>query len=152
MAAWRRAALAAFPSLKRDLHDRAYSYYQLYFDLLPMVRAAHVAGDDVTLRKIYGFAAWCLQQRRRAGDLYNAACVAFYEHLFDRREDWAAVLPWLSPAVIDECWPLWEARRSLWEDRFGAAAVRELWEALHQRNANASMDHAGRGSVSEDFR
>ena len=133
MAVWRRKALAAFPGLRRELHDREYTYYQLYFDLLPMVRDAHAASDEATLRQIYDFAEWCPRQGRRASDLYNAVCVAFYEHLFDRPEDWAAVIPWLSPAVVDECWPLWESRWSLWDSRFGTKAMRELRTALQQR-------------------
>jgi hypothetical protein len=58
------------------------------------------------LRKIYGFAEWCFEQK--AKDLWNAAGVAFYEHLFDRREYRDQVVPWLSPQVIKGCWGLWE--------------------------------------------
>ena len=40
----------------------------------------------------------------------NAAGVAFYEHLFDGRQDgWAEVIPWLSPFVVRQNWGLWEA-------------------------------------------
>ena len=106
MATWRRKALAAFPELRRWLNthdDTHYTYYTLFFDLLPMSRDAHASGDATTLRAIYEFAEWCLSQRNRADDLYNAALVAFYEHLFDEQEDWAKVLPWLTRAVFDEC-------------------------------------------------
>ncbi len=110
MSAWRRKALALFPHLRRDLHDRSFSYYMLFFDLLPLVRQAHAAHDTVTLRAIYDFAAWCLQQEHRADDLYNAVCVAFYEHLFDHTEDWESVSAWLTPTVAAAVWPLWKVR------------------------------------------
>ncbi|HET8630198.1 MAG TPA: hypothetical protein VFL91_22475 [Thermomicrobiales bacterium] len=108
MAAWRRKALEAFPALRRDLNQRDYSIYELFMDLLPLVQDAHDADDADTLRRIYGFAEWCLSQR--SGDLGNAAGVSFYEHLFDRkdRHDWAKVIPWLSPYVIRDVWGLWE--------------------------------------------
>ncbi|MFN8515255.1 MAG: hypothetical protein U0841_22245 [Chloroflexia bacterium] len=108
MASWRRIAMVRFPHLRQELHDRHYTIYGLYFDLLPMARAAHDADDSETLRQIYTFAGWCFAQRNK--DLWNAAAVAFYEHLFDRRDQWLDVLPWLSDKVIKDCWGLWELR------------------------------------------
>lgn len=110
MSVWRRRALEFFPQLRRELQRRDYSIYLLYFDLLPMVRKAHDTDDADLLRRIYSFAAWCLEQK--AKDLWNAAGVAFYEHLFDDRRYWQKVIPWLSPRVIAECWSLWEWRLS----------------------------------------
>jgi hypothetical protein len=78
----------------------------LYFDLLPMVREAHDNDDHDLLMRIYCFAQWCHAQE--AKDLWNAAGVAFYEHLFDERKYWVEVIPWLSPSVIADCWSLWE--------------------------------------------
>lgn len=106
MAAWRRRAMEAFPELRQELRDREFSVYMLFFELLPLAREAHATSDTVTLKKIYGFAEWCLRQKAEA--LWNAAGVAFYEHVFDERRLWKAVLPWLSPWVIDTCEPLWE--------------------------------------------
>ena len=108
MAAWRRKALELFPELKQDLTNAEYTIYLLYFDLLPMVREAHEVNNRELVQKIYGFAEWCFDQK--AKDLWNAAGVAFYEHLFDFRDDWQKVVPWLSPKVIRGCWPLWEVR------------------------------------------
>jgi hypothetical protein len=110
MAAWRRKAVEQFPTLRCELNNPAHSIYGLFFDLLPMVRDAHHAANEDVLRRIYDFAAWCLGQR--AKDLRNAAGTSFYEHLFDCRDDWTSVIPWLSEKVVADCWGLWEARLS----------------------------------------
>ena len=107
MAVWRRRALELFPQLRRDLQSRDYSVYLLFFDLKPMLRVAHDADDTEELRRIYGFAEWC--SRQTAKDLWNAAGVAFYEHLFDYPEYSERVIPWLSPRVVYYHWSLWEA-------------------------------------------
>jgi hypothetical protein len=107
MAAWRRRALELFPQLQRELNDGEYTVYSLFFDLKPMLRDAHDAGDAELLRRIYGFAEWCAHQH--AKDLWNAAGVAFYEHLFDYPAYSAQIIPWLSPYVVYMHWQLWEA-------------------------------------------
>jgi hypothetical protein len=113
MAAWRRHALELFPTLREDINSGDYTIYMLYFDLLPMVRDAHDANDRDVLRKIYSFAEWCLAQQSE--DLWNAAGVAFYEHLFDETGYRPQVAPWLSPKVVEECWSLWKVRLSTQE-------------------------------------
>jgi hypothetical protein len=81
----------------------------VFFDLLPLVREAHQEGDTEALRRIYGFAEWCFEQK--AKDLWNAAGVAFYEHLFDcHRSLWREYVRWLPPRVVEGCWGLWEWR------------------------------------------
>jgi hypothetical protein len=107
MTEWRRRALELFPQLGRDLQGRDYSIYELFFDLEPMLRAAHDANDTDLLRRIYEFAEWCA--REPAEELWNAAGVAFYEHLFDDPAYSDRVIPWLSPFVVFTHWGLWEA-------------------------------------------
>ena len=85
MAAWRRRALELFSELKNDLFSCKYSTYQLFVALRHMVWRVHDAGDETTLRAIYGFPAWC--RSHRSGEAWNAAGVSFYEHLFDERKD-----------------------------------------------------------------
>jgi hypothetical protein len=108
MASWRKRAIDLFPELRQDLSIKDYSLYQLFSDLLPRVEQAHADGDEELLRRAYGFAAWCAAQK--AKDLWNAAGVAFYEHIFDRWNQRQAVVPWLSPQVIADSWGLWELR------------------------------------------
>ncbi|OAI47654.1 hypothetical protein AYO44_09150 [Planctomycetaceae bacterium SCGC AG-212-F19] len=109
MASWRRKVLTFFPDLRRDVQRPGYSIYMVFFDLLPRVREAHQQGDTETLRRIYGFAEWCFEQQ--AKDMWNAAGVAFYEHLFDsHRSLWPEFVRWLSPRVVEGCMGLWERR------------------------------------------
>jgi hypothetical protein len=108
MAAWRRKALKRFPELRRDLNAPDYSIYQLFFDLLPMVREGHRDHNCEVLRRIYGFADWCIQQKTK--EPLNAAVVAFYEHLFDEPCLWDDITQWLTPLAIEGCLPCWEAR------------------------------------------
>ncbi len=108
MAVWRRKALAAFPDLRQELNRRDYSIYGLFGDLRTTLWEAHEEQDIETLRQIYGFAEWCMT--RRAKILWNPAGVSFYEHIFDRRRFWAAVIPWLSPEVVYQVQGLWEWR------------------------------------------
>lgn len=76
-----------------------------------MVRTAHEEADTETLRRIYSFAEWCFEQK--AHDMWNAAGVAFYEHLFDsHRSLWNQFVQWLSPQIVEGCWRLWESRLS----------------------------------------
>ncbi|HEV2786321.1 MAG TPA: hypothetical protein VGV67_08045 [Solirubrobacteraceae bacterium] len=106
MSAWRSEAERRLPELWRDETARA-TPYLFFFALLPFVHDAHRSGDDHALARAYGFALWCYRQ---AGDLQNAATVAFYEHLFDSWDIHADVLRWLDPQVARDCWPLYEAR------------------------------------------
>jgi len=111
VATWRRKALALFPELRFEVQRPRSTIYGLFFRLLPMVRLAHAEEDDERLRQIYGFAEWCFEQN--AKELWNAAGVAFYEHLFDSHPSlWHEVVEWLSPSVVEGCWGLWEFRLS----------------------------------------
>jgi hypothetical protein len=121
VASWRRKVLALFPDLRLDVQRPDFSIYMVFFDLLPRVREAHKDGDTETLQRVYGFAEWCIKQK--AKDLWNAAGVAFYEHLFDsHRSLWPEFVRWLSPRVVEDCWGLWEWRLSEEE----LAEVRQL--------------------------
>ncbi len=107
MASWRRKVLTWFPDLRREAERPHFTVYSAFFELLPRVREAHMGGDTETLRRIYGFAEWCFRQP--AKDLWNAAGVAFYEHLFDsHRSLWPEFVRWLSPQVVAGVWGLWE--------------------------------------------
>jgi hypothetical protein len=126
MAAWRRRALELFPQLGNELPRREFTIYMLYFDLLPMVRSAHDVNNEEELRRIYGFAEWCMRQK--AENLWNSAAVCFYEHLFDIPEYRTKVVSWLSPFVIEQCWGLWERRLT-------EAEIEEVKRLVEKRSA-----------------
>jgi hypothetical protein len=107
MAAWRRRALELFPNLRRDLTAADYSVYSLFFDLKPLLRQAFDREDTNLVRNIFGFAEWCAGQT--APSLWNAAGVAFYEHLFDFPAYSERIVSWLSPSIVFTHWGLWEA-------------------------------------------
>lgn len=96
-----------FPDLRRDLTEQDSSVYSLFFDLKPLLRDAFDRDDAELVRRIFGFAEWCAAQT--AQPLWNAAGVAFYEHLFDYPAYSEHVVPWLSSVVVYTHWWLWEA-------------------------------------------
>jgi hypothetical protein len=133
MATWRRRAIELFPELRQDLDLEDYSIYQLFFDLVPRVERAHAEGDEEVLKRAYGFAAWCAAQKTK--DLWNAAGVAFYEHVFDRWNQRHSVVPWLSPQVIANSW-------SLWEMRLNHSQLAELRQLFANRSDHKYLEYA----------
>lgn len=136
MARWRRRALDDFPELRRDLTSAGFSIYQLFFELLPMARKAHQAGDDATLHRVLKYAEWCLNQRRNQ-EPSNAAAVAFYEHIFQHtdRAKWPEIVALLSPNVIwmvSTLWSLFHDEQELIEikrlivEQHGPACVQDM--------------------------
>lgn len=114
-----------FPELRRDVERWGCSIYEVFFELLPASREAHKTGDIEALHRIYGFAEWCFEQK--AKDLWNAAGVAFYEHLFDGGQShWAEIVKWLSPKIVKDCW-------SLWEHQLSAEKLAEVGRLISER-------------------
>jgi hypothetical protein len=52
------------------------------------------------LEQIYEFAEWCYRQKEK--DLWNAAAVAFYEHLGDKKETSESISNWVKPDIYKE--------------------------------------------------
>jgi hypothetical protein len=80
--------------------------YQLFIDLVPLVKEAHRQQNTDMLRRAYDFAEWCLSQDNK--ELWNPVAVSFYEHLFDEEDLWREIVPWLSQKAITEVDGLWE--------------------------------------------
>jgi len=115
MSTWRRKAIEAFPELRRDFEEPGTTIYMVFFDLLPRVREAHNRGDIPELQRIYDFAQWCFRQKTQ--DLWNAAGVAFYEHLVDETITREQIPNWLPPDVFNGCKGLFQARLTTEEFR-----------------------------------
>jgi hypothetical protein len=108
---WRIYALAFFPELRIRLLDEDFSYYRVFFDLKSTLDELYRSPDSYEeLRHCFAFARWCLMNDDE--DISNAAMVAFYEHLFDHRENWDYAVRWVyeDDEVLKRCWPIWEYR------------------------------------------
>lgn len=73
MSAWRRKALAMFPDLRNQLQSEERDLYSLFSELQDVAEEAHHSKDSETLRRIHGYAEWCLRQ---GGDLWVQAGMA----------------------------------------------------------------------------
>lgn len=101
MSTWRRKVIERWPDLRNDVQESEYSLYYAFAQLLnEKLGPAHESQNDDELRKIYGFAEWCLRQRSKT--LWNPAAVSFYEDLFrgSRWQHRERIVEWLSPYVL----------------------------------------------------
>jgi len=115
MSKWRQKAINCFPELKQDFEDPETSIYGVFFEILPALIEAHKKQDTERIEKIYGFAEWCFKQK----ELWNAAGVAFYEHLVDYEETKLEIEKWVKFDIYKEI-------RSLLEIRIGKDEVLKL--------------------------
>jgi hypothetical protein len=116
------------PEVWRAAMDRAgsqrRSLYHVFFALLPMVREAHAAANSDVLLRGYAFAEWCARHPSR--DIWNAAGVAFYEHLFDAPLSPEEVVPWLTTVTYADV-------KGLLAARLGEAATCRIEHAMRVR-------------------
>lgn len=98
MSSWRRRAIACAPELRQELEDPSLTIYGAFFELRSSLIQAHICNDTDKLKKIYAFAAWCFSQKNE--ELWNAAGVAFYEHLGDQEETLAAFTRWIPKNIF----------------------------------------------------
>ena len=115
MSAWRQKTINCIPELKQDFEDPETSIYGVFFEILPALIEAHKKQDTERIEKIYGFAEWCFKQK----ELWNAAGVAFYEHLVDYEEAKLEIEKWVKFDIYKEI-------RSLLEIRIGKDEVLKL--------------------------
>ncbi len=125
MSTWRRKAIETFPDLRHEFAQSDATIYRVFFKLLPRVRDAHERADTQELQRIYDFARWCFHQKAVA--VWNAAAVAFYEHLVDEPTTRGQIPRWLQPDVFDGC-------RELFEARLEPEQFRELCERYSRRH------------------
>ncbi|MEO8587877.1 MAG: hypothetical protein ABI432_00770 [Flavobacteriales bacterium] len=81
MSVWRRKAIKCVPELHKEFEDPEATIHTVFSELQPALETAHKNGDVATARRIYDFAFWCFTSKEKM--LWNAAGVAFYEHLGD---------------------------------------------------------------------
>jgi hypothetical protein len=100
MSTWRRKALELFPDLRNEIQHGEATIYTVFFVLRPRCHRAHLAQDVAELQKIYDYAEWCFRQK--AKDLWNAAGVAFYEHLGDEAATRDEMHLWVKRDIFDD--------------------------------------------------
>lgn len=79
METWRKKAHECLPEYKDSLGKQETTIYFVFFEMLPLTIEAHKKRDTKKLKQYYAFAEWCFRQDEK--ELWNAAGVAFYEHL-----------------------------------------------------------------------
>jgi len=80
--------------------DPQTSIYIVFSELLSAVVNFHRVNSIERLQKIYDFAEWCFRQKNKA--LWNAAGVAFYEHLGDYPETRQEMRRWVKSDIYNE--------------------------------------------------
>ena len=109
MSVWRRKALALFPQHRAEItRSDGLALYEMFSQLAMDAEDAHAAegrdpGATLALRRIHGFAEWCMRQ---GGELWRTAAIGFYEDLF-HVVPWDAIVPWLSPYAVEQVEATW---------------------------------------------
>src|SRR5918994_4421240 len=128
MSTWRRKALELFPDLRNSLKSADTTAMLFLFELGSEADRAHRAEYNARLETIYSFAEWCARQP--AKELWNAAGVGFYEHVFDEPGIREKVAPWLPNDIRAVHEGLWQL--PLEPDDF--ATVKKILEKTPPRN------------------
>jgi hypothetical protein len=108
MSVWRKKAIELLPGLKPEFNRADLTIYDVFIYLLPATVQAHKQNDKVLLKQYYDFAAWCFRQKEK--DLWNAAGVAFYEHLGGFSETFNEMHLWIDKQVYNQIKGLLELR------------------------------------------
>lgn len=93
MSTWRKKAIACLPELRQEFERSDLSPDDVFMAMLPALKRAHIDNYQERLKSIYQYAQWCLIQRDKR--LWNAAAVAFYEHLADSDETFLHFTTWI---------------------------------------------------------
>ena len=108
MSKWKQKGIELFPDLREEIENPENSIYNLFFELLPRVRKAHLNKNQSELEKIYGYAKWCFE--KTAKDLWNAPAVGFYEHLVDEEITKKEITSWVTPKMFQQLSGLFKNR------------------------------------------
>ena len=104
MPRWRKEAFDRLPEC-RTLLQQEESLTVFFHEISETLYRAHLQGQHDLIRRIYGFAQWCLDAPRgkhAADDLLTIAVVSFYEHLPTHREVRMQIGRFLSRAAIEQ--------------------------------------------------
>lgn len=101
--------------------------------LLAAAKAAHRANDDAFLLRAYAFAHWGMSQPDR--DVWNAAGVGFFQHLFDDMPP-DTVAPWIASEAFSDVVPLLEVQ-------LGAERARKVRKRFEARKVAIESNYPG---------
>lgn len=93
MSTWRRKAISCLPECRQEFERPDLTPIGVFMELLPALIRAHRDNCDERIKNIHQYAIWCSRQKEKK--LWNAAGVAFYEHLADQEETWACFTKWV---------------------------------------------------------
>ena len=110
MSVWRQKAIECLPESRKDFEDPQTSIYNIFSELRSATINFHKANNIDRLQKIYDFAEWCFRQKSK--ELWNAAAVAFYEHLGDYPETRQEMRRWVKSDIYNDIRGLLELRLS----------------------------------------
>ncbi len=122
---WRQLAQALLPEVYGE--ERPDTLYSFFFTLSPRGHDALKSDNTDELARIHAFTEWCVCHEQRY--IWNAAGVAFYEHLFDSDVAVERVVPWLSAEVYARV-------KGLLEWRLGADMAAEIEHAMQRRKTS----------------
>jgi hypothetical protein len=100
---WKQLAIKLFPEHNRGSFAFSrpdMSIYQVFFMLQEDARLYIKTGNREGLARIFRLVEWCFEQRKRNGDIWNAAATAFLEHLADDDETAAIIPAWVKPDIF----------------------------------------------------
>ncbi len=97
MSVWRQKAIQCLPENRVEFENPNTSIYEVFSELLHAIIEAHKNNNTDRLQLIYGFADWCFKQN--AKELWNAAGVSFYEHLYDYKETRESFTKWIKKDI-----------------------------------------------------
>lgn len=101
--------MECLPDCKKEFESRDTNIYLVFSVVLSSTVEAHKNNDTAQLKKNYDFAAWCFSQKTTK-HLWNAAAVAFYEHLGDHPATRQAMSQWITRETYDHIRVLLELR------------------------------------------
>lgn len=93
MSTWRRKAIEAFPSRKKDV-EAAEGVQDAWIYLWLTFEDAHKQQDEKLIRAAYGFASWCVGSKN--GEVREAAVMWFYHELPSNPLVWKHAAQYLS--------------------------------------------------------
>ena len=103
MSRWRKEAFDRLPECRKQLQAEK-DTTMFFHELGEVLYRAHLSKDEDLIRRIYGYAKWCLEAPRgkdASDDLLTSVTCSFFEHLPTHKEVRAEIGRWLPRSMIE---------------------------------------------------